>query len=354
MGNDDESDICGESFFEGFYSDTESHDGTRSIISASHGQIIIDGNSDVGLTHENQFSQLSYFNHSQQSGLQDFTTSLPPMVSERPLDRSDQNFEGNSSTTMTIQVEPSADIDQVRRQTDLALMERSSIATHWMHDSLTTLSDATADVLGENTESSKYHTNNYEDHGEGEAAVTWMIAGHGELEPTPKPETPEGHQSPLPPPLPSSPRDPVFPEPDIKPINISDEPTSFCDTDLHVSEHRPSLSFTRLTVSPASIQTIANTVAEVSGGFDIYHEDPEYKTYLKLSNSGRTSPAQSSQPVPNYDLSDTENSNGEDDTYSEEFSDVDSESDNGPPSLKAVRYSQLICINRSTKTKLTA
>lgn len=76
--------------------------------------------------------------------------------------------------------------------------------------------------------------------------------------------------------------------------------------------------------------------------------------YLNISDSGRTSPVQSSQPVPNYDLSDAEHSNGEDDTYSEEFSDVDSESDNGPPSLKAVRYSQLICINRSTKTKLTA
>ena len=75
--------------------------------------------------------------------------------------------------------------------------------------------------------------------------------------------------------------------------------------------------------------------------------------YLNISDSGRTSPVQSSQPVPNYDLSDAEHSNGEDDTYSEEFSDVASESDNGPPSLKAVRYSQLICINRSTKTKLT-
>src|SRR5947208_3116806 len=57
VGNDDESDNCGESFFEGFYSDTESHDGTRSMISASHGQLTIDGNSDVRLTQENQFSQ---------------------------------------------------------------------------------------------------------------------------------------------------------------------------------------------------------------------------------------------------------------------------------------------------------
>ena len=201
VGNDDESDVCGESCFEGFYSDTESHDGTRSMISASHGQLTIDYNSDVRLTHESQSSQLSYFNHSQQSELQDFTTSLPARASERPLDRSDQNFENNSSTMMAIKVEPSADIEQVRRQTDSTLMERSSIATHWMHDHLTTSSDATADVLGEFTESSKYHTINNEDHGEGGATATWMIAGHGELEPTPKPETAKGSHTPLPPPL---------------------------------------------------------------------------------------------------------------------------------------------------------
>ena len=80
---------CGESFFEGFYSDTESYDGTRSMISASDGQLTVVGNTNIRLIKENQFSQLSYFNRSQQSVLQGFTMPSPAGASERPSNPSD-------------------------------------------------------------------------------------------------------------------------------------------------------------------------------------------------------------------------------------------------------------------------
>jgi len=136
--------------------------------------------------------------------------------------------------------------------------------------------------------------------------------------------------------------------------NIRAEPTSFTGTAQQVvSEPRPPLSYARLTVPASSIQTVANSVAEVSGGFDIWREVSEYKGYPKLSNTGHTSPDESSQSVPNYDLVDTDKSYGEDDNYPEDFSDADSGSYNGPPSLKLVCYSQLICISHTTKTRLT-
>jgi len=99
VGNEEENDIWGdsESFFEGFHDDTESCDVTWSTISVSHGQLV--GDADVRLTKEDQFSRLSYFNRSQQSGLQGFTTPFPARVSERPSDPRDQSF-GDGFQTM--------------------------------------------------------------------------------------------------------------------------------------------------------------------------------------------------------------------------------------------------------------
>lgn len=84
-------------------------------------------NAGIRLTKENQFSQLSYFNHSQQSGLQDFTMPFPAGVSERPSGPSNQNFEDKFHTMTVIRDETSADINQVRRQTASMLVERKSL-----------------------------------------------------------------------------------------------------------------------------------------------------------------------------------------------------------------------------------
>jgi len=50
VGNGEENDDCGESFFEGFHDDDAS-----SIITASHGQLTVVGNADVRLTKETRF-----------------------------------------------------------------------------------------------------------------------------------------------------------------------------------------------------------------------------------------------------------------------------------------------------------
>ena len=175
MGNGEEHDICGESFFEGFHNDTELSDGTHSIISlASHGQLTIVGDTDIRLTKENQISRLSYFNRSQQSSLQDFImpTPFPAGVSERPSNTSDRNFDDKSRD------------DLVRRQTDSTLLEGQSLnATRWLHNSLTPFSNATANVFGEYK--SEHHNTNQE---EGETTTTWMTGGHGETTPGPTPK----------------------------------------------------------------------------------------------------------------------------------------------------------------------
>jgi len=177
MGNGEEHDNCGESFFEGFHDDTELYDGTHSIISlASHGQLTVVGNTGVRLTKEYQISRLSYFNRSQQSSLQDFTmpTRFPAGVSERPSNPSDQNFDDKSRD----------DIGLVRRLTDSTLVEGQSLnATRWLHKSLTPFSDATADVFGEYK--SEHHNTNQE---EGETTTTRMTGGCGETTPGPTPK----------------------------------------------------------------------------------------------------------------------------------------------------------------------
>lgn len=53
VANSEENDTCVESFFEGFHNDTKSHEGTRSIVSASHGRLNVVGNADVRLTKVN-------------------------------------------------------------------------------------------------------------------------------------------------------------------------------------------------------------------------------------------------------------------------------------------------------------